>query len=191
MRRRSPLVLRGRPLAGRWGRVRALHCCRRWVFGRARGLDSVFFFDYRNHLGRHWFGLFDAVAVAANQVLNVIRSHPPHSAHAVVGGQGRPDGVAVSQLFPIEIACRPRSLDTIDARSTPAFPHTFQHAMSKFAGLFGHRRSEGNPHGGEPPPPHDATEGVSFCEPPMRTGFEDTVSASPRDQGRSAAQCEE
>ena len=30
LRRRAPMVLRGRVLAGRWGRVRALHCCRRW-----------------------------------------------------------------------------------------------------------------------------------------------------------------
>jgi len=69
-------------------------------------------------------------------------------------GSGEADLVhaALSQLFPIEIACWPRSLETIDARSTPAFVLTFQHAISKFAGLFGHRRSEGNPHGGEPPP---------------------------------------
>ena len=30
LRRRRAMVLRGRNLAGRWGRVRALHCCRRW-----------------------------------------------------------------------------------------------------------------------------------------------------------------
>ena len=30
LRRRQSLVLVGRQIAGRWGRVRVLHCCRRW-----------------------------------------------------------------------------------------------------------------------------------------------------------------
>jgi hypothetical protein len=136
-------------------------------------------------------GVTTPAPLAVPDFYATVRTNPINGALDVLGVVGSKYEPVQNEAFPIEIACRPRSLETIAARSTPAFLHTFQHAMSKFAGLFGHRRSEGNRHGGEPPPPHDATEGVSFCEPPMRTGFEDTVSASPRDQGRSAAQCEE